>query len=124
MTDTWNTKEWKDKAALFVKDKHCIWCNTKSNLVPHHPRKKGGYTHDEYLSLKGCIPLCGKCNFMESKRYKLCPECKQHYYKPKHKHIKLCWKCFTNTSYGQSIKNYYDLHPEKLKKKRKYIIKA
>ena len=118
---TWQTKEWKDKAQAFVAGKSCAWCSITENLVPHHPRKKGGYTREEYLSLKGCIVLCGKCNYMENKHYKLCPVCKKKYYKPrtrrKYYTIKrdMCWSCFIQTSYGKSVKEYYDKHPKKLK---------
>ena len=37
---TWQTQEWKDKTAEFVKGKVCAWCGTDKNLMPHHPRKK------------------------------------------------------------------------------------
>ena len=122
MTNTWNTQEWKEKAQAFVNGKHCEWCNSIQNLVPHHPHKKGGYTHEEYMDLeKYCIVLCKKCNFMESKGYKLCPKCKKHYYKSKCKRDKLCWQCFIQTPYGQAVKNYYDQHPKKFKKVFKKI---
>lgn len=87
--------------------------------MPHHPRRKKGYTHDEYMSLDECIVLCGKCNFMESKGYKLCPNCKRRYYKPKRGREPLCWTCFSETSFGQAVKNYYDRHHDELKIKRK-----
>jgi len=118
MSNVWKTLEWRDKASVFIKDKFCAWCGQTEHLVPHHPHKKGGYTREEYLSLIGCIVLCKKCNFMENKHYKLCPECKTHYYKPKHNHNKLCWNCFILTPSGKLVKEYYDQHPEKLKKKR------
>ena len=116
---TWQTQEWKDKAAEFVKDKVCEWCGTDKNLVPHHPKKKGGYSHEEYISLIGCKVLCSKCNFMESKGYKLCPICKKKYYKPKHGRDPMCWDCFSKTSLGQSVKEYYEKHPEERKKRRR-----
>jgi hypothetical protein len=119
MSSTWQTKEWKEKAAEFVKDKTCAWCGTTENLVPHHPKKKGGYSREEYLSLEGCIPLCKQCNFMEDKGYKLCPKCKKKYYKPKRGREPLCWNCFSQTPLGKSVKEYYEKHPEELKKKRK-----
>lgn len=114
---TWTAQEWKDKAQAFVKDKQCEWCNTTENLVPHHPKKKGGYTHDEYLSLEGCIVLCFKCNFMENKGFKLCPVCKKKYYKPRRKREPMCFECFSQTPFGQKVKEYYTQHPEELKKK-------
>ena len=40
MTDTWQSKEWKSKAAEFIKGKSCEWCGSTENLVPHHPRRK------------------------------------------------------------------------------------
>jgi len=113
----WQTKEWKDKAAEFVKGKSCEWCGTTKNLVPHHPKKKGGYTREEYLSLEGCSVLCGKCNFMEDKGYKLCPICKKKYYKPKRNHDAMCWSCFIKTPFGKNVQEYYEKHPEKLLKK-------
>ena len=120
MTDTWQTQEWKEKASEFVKGKSCEWCGSTENLVPHHPKKKGGYTHNEYISLEGCHVLCKKCNFMEDKGYKFCPQCKKKYYKPKRGRDALCWNCFsTQTSLGKSVKEYYEKHPEELKKKRR-----
>jgi len=117
---TWQSPEWKLRAAEFVKDKTCVWCGSTENLVPHHPHKKQGYTHDEYMSLEGCIVLCKKCNFMEDKGYKLCPVCKKKYYKPKRGRDKMCWNCFSETtSLGKSVKEYYEKHPEELKKKRR-----
>jgi hypothetical protein len=118
MTDTWQTQEWKDKAAEFVKGKTCEWCGTTEKLVPHHPKRKEGYTHDQYLNLEGCQVLCGKCNFMESKGYKLCPVCKKGYYKPKKEYDSMCWNCFVQTPYGKAVKGYRDNHPEELKKKK------
>jgi hypothetical protein len=107
---TWKTSEWKEKASLFIKDKVCSWCSSTENLVPHHPRKKGGYTHEEYMDIeKYCIPLCQKCNFMESKGYRLCPQCKTHYYKPKRGRDKLCWNCFIQTDFGKKVAEYCKL---------------
>ena len=116
---TWQTSEWKNKAQAFVAGKSCAWCSTTENLVPHHPRKKGDYTREEYLSLKGCIVLCGKCNYMENKHYKLCPICKKKYYKPKRGRDKMCWECFIKTPYGSSVKKYMDEHPDEFKHKRR-----
>lgn len=115
----WNTEEWKAKAAEFVKDKFCVWCFATANLVPHHPKKLGGYTREEYLSLDGCIVLCGKCNFMEDKGYKICPVCHKRYYKPKRGRLPMCFDCFSGTSLGKSVKEYYEKHPEELKEKLK-----
>ena len=109
---TWQTQEWKTKASEFVQGKTCAWCGTDKNLVPHHPKKKGGYTHDQYLTLDGCIVLCSKCNFMEYKHYKICPQCKKKYYKPKRGHDPLCWDCFTKTSFGKAVKEYHITHPK------------
>jgi hypothetical protein len=111
MSNTWQTKEWKEKAAEFVKSKTCEWCGSTENLVPHHPRKKGGYNREEYLSLEGCVALCGRCNYMESKGFKLCPYCKKQYYKPKRSRTHMCWECFTKTSFGKSVKEYYEKTP-------------
>ena len=116
---TWQTPEWKEKASEFVKDKKCEWCGSTESLVPHHPKKKGGYTHDEYMSLEGCFPLCKKCNFMEDRGYKLCSQCKKKYYKPKRGREPLCWSCFSETSLGKNVKEYYEKHPEELKRKRR-----
>jgi hypothetical protein len=120
VTGTWQTQEWKDKAAEFVKGKSCEWCGATENLVPHHPKRKEGYTHDEYMSLEGCKVFCGKCNFMESKGFKICPVCKKKYFKPKHGREQMCWSCFSQTSLGKSVKDYYEKHPEELKKKLRH----
>lgn len=92
---TWQSQEWKEKASAFVQGKSCSWCGATENLVPHHPKKRFGYTHQEYMNVEQfCIPLCRTCNFMESKGCKLCPICKKRYYKSKRNHSKLCWNCF------------------------------
>lgn len=124
MIATWQTKEWQEASANFVKAKKCEWCNTTENLVPHHPKKKGGYTHEEYLSLEGCIVLCTKCNFMENKHFKLCPVCKKKYYKPKRGREPMCFNCFSQTPFRQRIKEYYEQYPDKLKKKMKKMRKG
>ena len=109
MTDTWTTPEWKEKAAGFVKGKYCLWHgpSVTTNLVPHHPRYKNGkkiyYTHDQYMNLEDCEVLCSKCNFQESRGYRLCPSCKKGYYKPKKGYDALCWNCFKLTPFGQRV---------------------
>ena len=102
MTNTWKTPEWKEKRDAFLQKKidegkgFCKWCNTTENLVPAHKRKRGGYTNEEYMDLeKNCYVLCSKCNFMEGKRFKLCPVCKKGYYKPKRKRDPMCWHCLS-----------------------------
>lgn len=127
MSDIWGTEEWKERAAKFVEGECCVWCGTTEKLVPHHPKKKGGYTREEYLNVeKYCrtkegkkFVLCKKCNFMENKGYRLCPVCKKKYYKPKRGREPMCWGCFTKTPFGAKVKEYYDQHPEELKKKRR-----
>ena len=117
---TWQSLEWKEKAAAFVEGKCCAWCETTENLVPHHPKKKGSYTHDEYMDLERfCVVLCGKCNFMESKGYRLCPVCKKGYYKPKRKFEPMCWSCFVKTSFGKRVAERMKSHPEEYKRKRR-----
>ena len=122
----WNTLEWKEKAKAFIEKKKaeglgfCEWCSSTENLVPAHKKKRGGYTHDEYMDLeKNCGVKCGKCNFMESKGYKLCPVCKEHYYKPKRKYEKMCWNCFIQTPFGQKVAERMEEHPEEFKKRRR-----
>ena len=92
---TWHTKEWKQKAENFVKDKKCVWCGATEHLVPHHPRRRK-YTKEEYLNLeKYCVVLCKTCNFMEGKGYKLCPICRKRYYKKKKwYHKSMCYTCY------------------------------
>ena len=124
--DTWHSEEWENAAAEFTAGKHCEWHgpSVTTNLVPHHPRFKNGrkiyYTHDQYLSLEGCITLCSNCNFMESKGYRLCPKCGKNYYKPKKAYDPLCWACFIETDYGATIDAYQKSHPEQFKKKPKF----
>ena len=102
MTNTWKTPEWKKKRDTFLQKKieegkgFCKWCNTTENLVPAHKRKRRGYTNEEYMDLeKNCYVLCSKCNFMEGKKFKLCPVCKKGYYKPKRKRDPMCWNCLS-----------------------------
>ena len=58
---------------------------------------------------------------MEDKGYKLCPICKKKYYKPKRSKDQICWSCFSQTSLGKSVKEYYEKHPEELiEKLRKF----
>lgn len=121
MTDTWQTREWKDKAAEFTKDKACEWCGALEKLVPHHPRRKDGYTHDQYMDLSNCIMLCSNCNFKESQGYRICPNCKKNYYKPKKNREALCWKCFVKTPFGKTVNEYYENHPEQMSKKMKKL---
>ena len=136
INNTWKTLEWQKKSDAFTKDEKCIWCNTTEKLAPNHPRRKGGYTHEDYMDLENSciIPtkelkrlnlplvktkfiLCTKCNFMYDKGYLICLCCRKHYYKPRRDHDKTCWHCFIQTPYGKSIHDYYILHPEELKKK-------
>jgi hypothetical protein len=119
LNDTWQTQEWKEKAAEFIKGKNCEWCGSTENLVPHHPKRKGGYTHSEYVSLDGCFVLCTKCNFMEDLGFRICPNCKKHYYKPKRGKESLCWECFAKTPFGQKVKEYYEKHPGERKRNRR-----
>lgn len=127
MSSVYQTKEWKEKAQAFVAEEKCVWCGTTENLVPHHPRRRGGYTREEYLNVEEFCRtkdgkkfiLCSTCNFMESKSYKLCPKCKKHYYKPKRGRT-MCWGCFTTTDpVGIKMKAYYDEHPEELKRRKR-----
>ena len=138
MTNTWQTPEWKEKSDAFTQGEKCVWCNTTEKLAPNHPKRKGGYTHVEYMDLKNSciIPtkelkrlglplvktkfiLCTKCNFMYDKGFLICLGCYKHYYKPKRDRDKICWKCFIQTPFGKNINDYYNKHPEELKKKRR-----
>jgi hypothetical protein len=93
----------------------CNWCGQPST-VPHHPRRKGGYTETEYISLVGAVPLCKKCHFAIKMHLKLCPICKQNYYKPnKRKKKDRCLKCFLKTPFGQIVNEHY----QKMKENKK-----
>ena len=112
---SWRSQEWKTNRDAFLKDKFCAWHGSPVKAeVPHHPQKRGSISGKEYLSLKDCVPLCRRCHFAAGKRLKLCPVCKQHYYKPK-KGKAMCWECFTKTGFGQAVKRYHDQHHEKVK---------
>ena len=136
MTNTWDTPEWRAASDAFTQGEKCVWCNTTEKLAPNHPKRKGGYTHVEYMDLENSciIPtrelkrlslpliktkfiLCTKCNFMHDKGYLICLGCRKHYYKPKKGRDHLCWECFSKTTYGANVKDYYDKHPDELKKK-------
>jgi hypothetical protein len=107
---SWKTAEWQKNRDLFLANKYCAWHGPPVEAtVPHHPRKCK--TEAEYLSLKGCIPLCQTCHYAAKLRMRLCPVCKKHYFKPKHGRRKICWECFIKTPKGQQVKEHYDKHP-------------
>ena len=117
---TWQSQEWKDKAEEFVKGKYCEWHGPTclENLVPHLTKKN--LTHDQYMDLeKYCFVLCKNCNFQESLGKRLCPVCKEHYYKPKKKREPMCFTCFSKTPYGQIVAKYREDHPDEFPKRRR-----
>jgi hypothetical protein len=94
----WQTKEWKEKKAIFIKGKVCSWCGTDKKLLPHHPYINSlseGIYLDFYLS--GCVVLCTRCHFALHHGKKLCPTCKEHYCSFD---TEMCYPC------------YVKLHPE------------
>jgi hypothetical protein len=122
MNATWNSKEWKRNKEAFLKvNPFCLWHGSPVKAtVPHHAQRRS-LSEKSYVSLKGCIPLCQKCHYAAKKRMKLCPVCKTHYFKPR-RNRKMCWECFTKTSFGQAVKNYYDkkrVEDMKIKRRRK-----
>jgi len=122
MNATWNSKEWKRNKEAFLKvNPFCLWHGSSVKAtVPHHTQRRS-LSEKSYVSLKGCIPLCQKCHYAAKKRMKLCPVCKTHYFKPR-RNRKMCWECFTKTSFGQAVKNYYDkkrVEDMKIKRRRK-----
>jgi len=113
---SWRTSEWKRNRDMFLQGKFCAWHGTPVKAtVPHHPQKRGSLSEVDYLSLKGCIPLCQKCHYAAKQRLKLCPLCKENYFKPRAGR-KICWKCFSKTPFGQRVKEYYDKHPDEIKR--------
>jgi hypothetical protein len=109
---SWKTAEWQKNRDLFLANKYCAWHGPPVEAtVPHHPRKCK--TEAEYLSLKGCIPLCQACHYAAKLRMRLCPVCKEHYFKPKRGRRKICWECFIKTPKGQQVKEYYDKRPNR-----------
>lgn len=84
------TKEWKEKRKEFITGKSCLQCNSKENLVPHHPQKKNSLTDEEYMSFKGTIIMCKRCHFAHHKRMNLCPKCKSKYKKIRYE---TCFNC-------------------------------
>jgi hypothetical protein len=105
---SWSKAEWKKNRDTFLQDKYCAWHGAPVRAtVPHHPHKRRSMSEAEYVSMQGCIPLCQKCHYAARKRLKLCPVCKEHYFKPR-RGRKMCWKCFGKTSFGQRVVEYYE----------------
>jgi len=97
----------------------CAWHGAPVKAtISHHPSKRSLPPVEQYLSLEGCIPLCQKCHFAVKNHLKLCPICKEHYFKPnRRKHKDQCWTCFSATEFGRTVKTYYEAHPQELQKK-------
>ncbi len=124
MSKTWQSEEWKKNRDEFLKvNPFCSWHGSPIKAtVPHHPQRKGTLTEEKYLSLEGCIPLCNSCNFAAEKGLRICSICKKHYFKPNRKKKKdRCWECFSITPFGKSVKEYYEAHPNELRKKRRRV---
>ncbi len=90
MRKPWQTKEWIQKRKEYLKGKYCEQCDSRDNLVIHHPQKKNSLTTEEYTSFKGTIILCNRCHLNHHKGYELCPECKKKY---KKRRYETCWNC-------------------------------
>ena len=107
---TWNTPEWRKASDEFLAEHpFCKWHGepVKSQVV-HHTKKCR--TLEEYLDMrKGCIPLCNRCHYAAKWRTKLCPTCKERYYK-QGRGKRSCWECFTKTPLGKAVKKYYEGH--------------
>ena len=119
LEQVWGTEEWKKNREEFLKlHPYCEWHGppVKATTV-HHPQKKNKITEQEYMSMKDAKALCKRCHFAVRKRLKLCPKCKEHYFKPK-KGREMCWDCFSKTDFGKVVKDYYDKHPEKMKRRK------
>lgn len=117
---TWKSQEWKENRDKFLAEHpFCEWHGepVKATCV-HHPQKRGTISDEDYLSMKGCKALCRQCHGAIRRKLKLCPICKEHYYKPR-KSKDRCWSCFAKTPFGQAVKTYYDNHPEELKWKNR-----
>ena len=119
MNSTWQTQEWRENREKFLtKHPFCAWHGepVKSTTV-HHPQKPGTISEKDYLSMEDCLALCKRCNYAIHKKLKLCPVCKEHYFKSK-KGRDRCWKCFIETDFGKAVKDYYDARPEERRKKK------
>jgi len=123
MNKSWQTPEYRKNVEEFLKlHPFCEFHGepVKATVV-HHPKKRGGYTEKEYISLVGCIGLCFKCHYAVKKKLRLCPVCKQHYFRPsKRKQKDRCWECFCKTPEGQPIVEYYKNNPKKHRNKKTY----
>ena len=119
MSETWKSPEYRKNVEEFLNlHPYCSWHGepVKATVVHHNPKRQ--YAEEEYVALVDCKGLCNKCHFAVKKHLKLCPICKQHYFKPSRKKGKdRCWECFIKTPLGQNVKSYYDQHPDKLKRK-------
>jgi hypothetical protein len=113
MSKTWQTPQWKKNVENFLNlHPFCEWCGKPSTVV-HHPKRKNGYSDKEYISLVGCIPLCQSCHYAVLKKLKLCPVCKQNYFKPsRKKHKESCYQCFIKTPFGKAVNEYYQKQRE------------
>ena len=80
MRKPWQTKEWREKRAKFIKDKSCEWCgSTETPLTIHHPQKKNTLSDEKYMSFEGVMILCKRCAFAAHNRMHLCPSCKKKF---------------------------------------------
>jgi len=111
VSNTWRTREWKQNRAEFLAGKFCAWHGAPVKAaVPHHPQRRGTISKADYVSLKGCIPLCNQCHYAARKGLRLCPICKKHYFKPRRGRHTMCWECFSKTPFGKQVKAYWDEH--------------
>ena len=79
MRKPWQTKEWREKRAEFIKGKSCCWCGSTEYLTISHPNPHYRRTYDEYMSFKDVTVLCRRCAFAYDKGMHLCQNCKKKY---------------------------------------------
>jgi len=58
---------------------------------------------EDYLNFKDVIVLCRRCAFARLLGFRLCPVCKQRYYRDiPRSNRKMCWLCFIKTEEGKA----------------------
>lgn len=90
MSKPWQTKEWQEKRAEFIKDKCCSWCGSRRYLTIDHLKPSNSQTEEDYYAFKDTIILCRRCAFARLKGMHLCPQCKKKYVRSR---FNVCFDC-------------------------------
>lgn len=134
ITKPWQTLEWKEKRAEFIKGKICSWCGSKERLAIHHTKRFHAkivrrkimkkFLYDYFNDNKNTEEkreLMAEAKKQLFKKYlKVCPECGSRVYYRKTKFPKYkCVKCRTETNNPK--RKRYKITVATLRKKFHYL---